>query len=169
MRENFEDLLLAASAHATRYCERVARRYMASHTCDVFILYPEVCPFRPLYVLHSLPPPTSHNHWFIPCIHSLGLGVWFLFFRCHIRVRSCGICLFLSDSLHLARWPQGPATWSQGTASFHSLLRLNNMPWRIHTLPFIRAATHRCGLLQMLLPWTSGAHISSGQWFLVSS
>ena len=76
-----------------------------------------------------------------PSIWSLYLWVCFcfvwsfiLFFKFHIWVKSSGICLSLTDLLHLALYPHGPAILSKryGFILFYGHCRLCSTTFFIH-------------------------------------
>ena len=82
----------------------------------------KVIPFDQQLPISSTPQPLTATILLSVCECS--------FFRLHVKVRLCSVCLFLSDLFHLASCPQGSSKLLQ-MARFLYFLRLNNIPFYI--------------------------------------
>lgn len=99
------------------------------------------CPFHPRgpfgrnrKPVSPLPPPplaTTSVHWGICLCFALISAFVVVVLDFPIQLRSCGICLSLSDFLHFAQHPLGPTVWLQMARS-PSFLGLSNVPLCTH-------------------------------------
>ena len=150
------------------------------------------CPFHPRgpfgrnrKPVSPLPPPplaTTSVHWGICLCFALISAFVVVVLDFPIQLRSCGICLSLSDFLHFAQHPLGPTVWLQMARS-PSFLGLSNVPLCTHHTLSIHSGhsgSCRCwcsdgggtwGFFPTMQPRAGqlpGTHVPLSLWALVS-